>query len=114
VPEPSDYIVWQPTKELKAWVKTHQQLANNAAFDKKMATDPYVQEAMRVFPGLAPGDSMKLNDGKTTLSIKSAAAGIKALYLDMLNRAWADARARGEKLPPESNKAVPPTVPGQQ
>jgi mono/diheme cytochrome c family protein len=114
VPEPKDYIVWQPTKELKAWVKTHQQLANNADFDKRMAKDPYVQEAMRVFPGLAPGDSMRLNDGKTELSIRSAAAAIKALYLDMLNRAWADARARGEKLPPESNKIVPPTVPGQQ
>jgi cytochrome c oxidase cbb3-type subunit 2 len=114
VPEPSDYIVWQPTKELKAWVKTHQQLVNNADFDKKMAKDPYVQEAMRVFPGLAPGDSMRLNDGKTMLSIRTAAAGIKALYLDMLNRAWADAEARGEKLPPKSNKSVPPTVPGQQ
>ena len=79
-----------------------------------MVKDPYVQEAMRVFPGLAPGDSMKLNDGKTVLSIQSAAAAIKALYLDMLNRAWVDAEARGEKLPPESNKAVPPTVPGQQ
>ncbi len=114
VPEPKDYIVWQPTKELKAWVATHQKLAANADFDKKMAADPYVQEAMRVLPGLAPGDSMRLNDGKTTLSIQSAAAGIKALYMDMLNRAWADARARGEKLPPESNKTVPPTVPGQQ
>src|SRR5438477_5865307 len=71
VPEPKDYIVWQPTKELKAWVKTHQQLANNADFDKRMAKDPYVQEAMRVFPGLAPGDSMRLNDGTTELSIRS-------------------------------------------
>jgi hypothetical protein len=32
----------------------------------------------------------------------------------MLNRAWSDAKARGEKLPPESQKAIPPTVPGQQ
>jgi hypothetical protein len=69
---------------------------------------------MRVFPGLAPGDSMMLNDGKTELSIKTAAAGIKALYNDMLNRAWADAKGRGEKLPPEAQKNVPPTVPGQQ
>ena len=114
VPEPKDYIVWQPTKELKAWVATHQKLADNATFDKKLARDPYVQEAMRVFPGLAPGDSMKLNDGKTQLSLQSAAAGIKALYMDMLNRAWSDAQARGEKMPPAAQKAVPPTVPGQQ
>jgi cbb3-type cytochrome oxidase cytochrome c subunit/mono/diheme cytochrome c family protein len=113
-PMPSDYIVWQPTKELKAWIKTRQQLAANADFDKKMATDPYVQEAMRVFPGLAPGDSFKLNDGKTELSLKTAAAGIKALYQDMLNKAWSDARARGEKLPTAAQKLVPPTVPGQQ
>jgi len=114
VPEPKDYIVWQPTKELKAWVATHQKLADNASFDKKLERDPFVQEAMRVFPGLAPGDSMKLNDGKTQLSLQSAAAGIKALYEDMLNRAWSDAHSRGEKLPPAAQKAVPPTVPGQQ
>ena len=57
---------------------------------------------------------MMLNDGKTELSIRSAAAGIRALYEDMLNRAWADAKARGEKMPPEAQKNVPPTVPGQQ
>jgi mono/diheme cytochrome c family protein len=114
LPTPADYIVWQPTKELLAWVKTHQQLANNVSFDKKQSLDPFVQEAMRVFPGLAPGDTMKLNDGKTELSLPSAAAGIKALYDDMLNRAWSDARARSEKLPPAVMKEIPPTVPGQQ
>jgi cytochrome c oxidase cbb3-type subunit II len=114
LPTPDDYIVWQPTKELLAWVKTHQQLAHNVTFDKVQSRDPYVQEALRVFPGLAPGDSMKLNDGKTELSLLSAAAGIKALYEDMLDRAWADARARGEKLPPEVIKEIPPTVPGEQ
>src|SRR6266480_2339781 len=99
VPEPRDYIVWQPSKELLAWVKTHQKLANNADFVKKPVNNPYVEEARRIFPGLAPGDSMMLNDGKTQLSLQSAAAGIKALYQDMLDRAWADAQARGEKLP---------------
>jgi mono/diheme cytochrome c family protein len=114
VPEPSDYIVWQPSKELLAWIKTHQQLANNADFNKQQATDPFVQEAMRIFPGLAPGDSMKLNDGKTMLSLQSAAAGIRSLYQDMLNRAWADAVGRGDKLPPLAQKNIPPSVPGQQ
>jgi hypothetical protein len=57
---------------------------------------------------------MRLNDGKTELSLRSAAAGIRALYEDMLNRAWNDARARGEKLPDILQKAIPPTVPGQQ
>jgi hypothetical protein len=32
----------------------------------------------------------------------------------MLDRAWRDAVDRGEKLPPLSQKSIPPTVPGQQ
>jgi cytochrome c oxidase cbb3-type subunit 2 len=114
VPEPKDYIVWQPSKELLAWVKSRQELANNVAFQKQQSTDPYMQEAMRVFPGLSPGDSFLINDGKTRLSLDDAAAGIKAIYDDLLNRAWDETQARGEKLPPASQKDIPPTVPGQQ
>ncbi len=36
---------------------------------KRQATDPFMQEAMRVFPGLAPGDSFLINDGNTPLSL---------------------------------------------
>ena len=114
VPEPKDYIVWQPSKELLAWVKTRQKLENNVSFSKDQASDPYVQEAMRVFPGLSPADSFLINDGKTRLSLEDAANGIKTIYDDLLNRAWNEARARGAKLPPESQKLIPPTVPGQQ
>jgi hypothetical protein len=73
-----------------------------------------MQEAMRVFPGLSPADSFKLNDGKTPLSLADAAAGIKAIYQDLLDRAWAEAKARDDKLPPEAQKDIPPTVPGEQ
>jgi cytochrome c oxidase cbb3-type subunit II len=114
VPTPSDYIAWSPSKELLAWVKTQQKLQSNVSFSARQSKDPYVQEAKRVFPGLAPGDSFLINDRKTRLSIKDAAAGIRALYMDMLNRAWADARRRGEKLPPLSQKEILPTVPGEQ
>src|SRR6266516_71699 len=114
VPEPEDYIVWQPSKELLAWLQSRQKLTDNASFTKKPVTDPFMQEAMRIFAGLAPGDSFKLNDGKTPLSLDDAAAGIKAIYQDLLVRAWAEARARGDKLPPEAQKTIPPTVPGQQ
>jgi len=114
IPEPSDYIVWQPSKELLAWVKSHQKLSNNVGFAKAHISDPFMQEAMRVFPGLNPSDHLVLNDGKTPLSLKDAAAGIKALYDDMLNRAWDEARKRGENLPPSSQKAIQPAVPGQQ
>ena len=68
-----------------------------------------------VLPGLAPSDHLTLNNqAHTPLSLQDAAKGIKALYEDMLDRAWSDAKARGEKLPSESQKAIPPTVPGQQ
>src|SRR5881398_40721 len=52
VPEPSDYITWAPSKELIAWLNSRQKLVDNAAFDKKQVTDPFMQEAMRAFPGL--------------------------------------------------------------
>src|SRR6476646_4777359 len=114
VPQPSDYIVWQPSKELLAWLKSRQKLTGNASFSKEEVTDPFMQEAMSVLPGLAPGDKFFLNDGKTQLSLEDAAAGIKAIYQDLLDRAWAEAQARGDKLPPSGQKDIPPTVPGQQ
>ena len=114
VPQPKDYIAWQPSKELLAWVKSSQKLQNNVSFSKAQSHDPFIQEAMRVFPGLSPADRFLINDGKTPLSLRDAANGIKAIYDDLLNRAWNEARSRGSKLPPESQKAIPPTVPGQQ
>jgi cbb3-type cytochrome oxidase cytochrome c subunit len=114
VPQPSDYIAWQPSKELLAWVKSTQKLENNVSFSKVESRDPYIQEAKRVFPGLAPGDSFLVNDGKTRLSLRDAAAAIKTIYEDLLTRGWNDARERDDKLPSEAQKAIPPTVPGQQ
>ena len=114
VPEPKDYIVWQPSKELLAWLKDRQKLTGNASFSKAEVTDPFMKEAMSVMPGLAPGDKFFLNDGKTPLSLEDAAAGIKAIYQRLLDRAWAEAQARGDKLPPAGQKDIPPTVPGQQ
>src|SRR5438477_790134 len=114
LPGPKDYITWSPSKDLLGWIKSQQPLQKNESFSKKQSTDPFRQEAMRIFPGLAPGDAMRLNDGKTQLSIQVAAAGIRALHADMLNRAWSEARARGEKLPDPMQKDIPPTVPGQQ
>jgi cytochrome c oxidase cbb3-type subunit II len=113
VPQPSDYITWKPSPELLAWVKSTQKLEDNAGF-KEPVTDPFMEEAMRVMPGLAPGDSFKINDGKTQLSLEDAAAGIRTIYNDLLDKAWSDARDRGNKLPDESQKEIPPTVPGQQ
>src|SRR5256885_12902618 len=55
LPEPKDYITWQPSKELLDWLATKQKPTGNESFEKKAVTDPYMQEAMRIFPGLAPG-----------------------------------------------------------
>jgi hypothetical protein len=55
-----------------------------------------------------------INDGKTVLSLQNAAGGIRTIYNQLLDRAWSDAVARGEKMPPVSQRAIPPTVPGQE
>jgi len=77
-------------------------------------TDPFMQEAMRVFPGLAPTDHFFINGTKETLSLTDARNAIRTIYRDLLNRAWAEAKARGEKLPPLWQKNILPQVPGQQ
>jgi cytochrome c oxidase cbb3-type subunit 2 len=114
LPEPKDYITRQPSKELLAWVATKQKMTDNASFDKKAVKDPFMQEAMRMFPGLAPGDSFYINGTKETLSLTDARDAIRSIYWDLLNRAWAQAKARGDKLPPLWQKSILPTVPGQQ
>jgi cbb3-type cytochrome oxidase cytochrome c subunit len=114
IPEPSQYIAWAPSPELKAWVATRQKLKDNVSFSKRQSTDPFVQEAERVFPGLRPTDSVAVTGLETPLSLTNAAAGIKAIYTRLLDKAWADARARGDKLPPEEQKLIPPQVEGQQ
>jgi hypothetical protein len=114
VPEPKDYITWAPSKELLAWLATTQKMEKNVSFESKPVTDPFMQEAMRVFPGLAPGDSFFVNGTKESLSLNAASNAIRTIYNDLLNRAWNEAGARGEKLPPASQKLIPPEVPGQQ
>ena len=59
VPEPKDYIVWQPSEELLAWLESQQKLdGQRVVFEEATVRDPYMQEAMRVFPGLAPNDQL--------------------------------------------------------
>lgn len=114
IPEPGDYIPWQPSKTLLAWVKSHQTLPDNAAFAKARVTDPFTQEAMRVFSGLNATDRLVVPGFPTPLSLRDASAGIKGIYQRLLDRAWADAKRRGDTLPPLSQKNIPPQVEGQQ
>ena len=77
--------------------------------------NPFLEEAKRVFPGLRPTDRVKVTGLETDLTLADAATGIQRIYQQMLDRAWADAKARGEKLPPLDQKNAPPSVPeGQQ
>ena len=64
--------------------------------------------------GQAPADSIVVPGFSTPLDLQDAAAGIKGIYQQMLDQAWADARSRGDKLPPTSQKDIPPVVEGQQ
>jgi hypothetical protein len=115
IPEPSQYITWSPSKELLAWVNSHQKLADNASFSKPGPPDPFMEEAKRVFPGLRPSDRISVTGLETKLTLADAATGIRRIYQQLLDRAWADAKARGAKLPPIDQKNAPPSVPeGQQ
>src|SRR3954453_11998222 len=115
IPEPSQYITWAPSKELLAWVKSHQKLADNGSFTKPGPPDPFMEEAKRVFPGLRPADRIRVTGLETNLTLADAATGIQRIYQQLLDRAWADAKARGAKLPPIDQKNAPPSVPeGQQ
>ena len=89
---------------------------DNASFAKTAVTDPFMQEAMRVFPGLAPGDSfLDQRTARRTLSLEDAAAGIRTIYQRPARTGRGPTRRRAaSKLPPMSQKAIPPTVPGQQ
>src|SRR5205814_2537519 len=69
VPEPKDYITWSPSKDPLDWVKTRQKIDANARFAEKQPTDPFMQEAMRIYPGLSPSDHFTIDDRKTPLSL---------------------------------------------
>jgi hypothetical protein len=73
-----------------------------------------MDEATRVFPGLRPSDRLTVTGLATKLSLADAAAGIRGIYQSLLDTAWADAKARGAKLPPIDQKNAPPVVEGQQ
>jgi cytochrome c oxidase cbb3-type subunit II len=107
IPTPQDYIQWTPQDDLKAYVKAHP-IDEMAPFTERPApTDPFMVEAERMFPGMAPGDSILVpNIGR--IDLDSIAAGIRRIYFNLLNKAWADAKRRGETLPPESQKNALP------
>ena len=115
VPTPTDYIAWQPSTELKAWVATHQKLTQNVDFDEGAAGRPVHAGGRARLPrpraGRLDPDHRTM---ATPLTLETRPPGSSGSTARLLDRAWADAKARGEKLPPLSQKLIPPTVPGQQ
>ena len=93
VPEPKDYIVWKPSKELLAWLKSQQTLDRQRVF-RRRSRSPIRSWRRRCASSRASlrVTSSSLNDGKTPLSLEDAAAGIKSIYQDLLDRAWDEAR----------------------
>jgi hypothetical protein len=75
--------------------------------ERQLPTDPFMVEAERIFPGMAPGDTI-LVPTIGRISLDTVAAGIADIYMNLLNQAWDDAKARGENLPPESQKTILP------
>src|SRR3954451_8742540 len=80
IPEPSQYITWSPSKELLAWVTSHQKLADTASSSKPAPPNPFLEEARRVFPGLRPADRIRLTGLETDLTLADAATGIQRIY----------------------------------
>ena len=100
VPEPKDYIVWQPSKELRRLGEVATE-ADRQRDVRQEARSPTRSCRRRCASSRASrrATSSCSTTARRRCRSQDAAAGIKAIYEDMLDRAWSDARARGEKLP---------------
>ena len=83
-------------------------------FDKKEVTDPFMQEAMRVFPGLAP-----VTSSSSTTARRRSRSRTRRRASRRSTRTCSTARGPRRKhaatsCRPPSQKDIPPTVPGQQ
>ena len=108
VPTPQDYIQWTPQDDLKAYVKAHPD-REMAPFTERPAAHRPVHgrgraHVPRAWPPATPS-SCRTSAASTSSALP---AGIRRIYFNLLNKAWADAKARGETLPPESQKNVLP------
>ena len=78
---------------------------------RRLVTDPFMQEAMRVLPRPRAGRPASCSTtGSTRRSrCETPRAGIKAIYQDMLDRAWSDAQgSRRQAAQPSAQKVIPP------
>ena len=114
VPEPRDYIAWQPSDELLAWLQSQQKLDGQRLLHASRRYRSVHAGGDARLPGPRAGRLASSSTARRTpLSLQDARRRHQDDLQQLLDQAWADAEARGEKLPPESQKAIPPTVPGQ-
>ena len=115
VPEPADYITWQPSKELLAWVEVAPEARGQRLVHQGAAADPFVQEAMRVFPGLSPADQLAVNGLGTPLEPATTPPPASRRSTSSCSTARGPTpSAAATSCRPPSQKDIPPTVEGQQ
>ena len=98
IPTPKDYIVWQPSKELLAWLKSRQKLTNNAVLLEGADQRP-VHRRRRCACSRAsrPATRFVINDGKTRAVAPGCGSGIKAIYSQLLEPARGPTRGHGAR-----------------
>ena len=74
VPEPKDYIAWQPSKELLAWLKSRQKLRRTRRSTRRRSRTRSCRKRC-ASSRACPGESFLINDGKTPLSLRTQPPG---------------------------------------
>ena len=112
VPEPKDYITWQPSKELLAWVKTRQKLENNVVVHQE-AQSPTRSCRRRCASSRAsrPATASSSTTARRRSRCRTPRPGSRRSTSDLLDRAWADAE-RAATSCRRSQKDIPPTCRG--
>lgn len=109
VPTPDMYIQWKPNPDVLKFV-AKSPAESLTSYTETASTDPFVLEAQRNLPGLEASETIAL-PGLGGVSVANAAAEIKAMYTQMLDKAWVDYAARGgTPVPPQSQKDALPDL----
>lgn len=98
VPTVAMYQAWTPPPPLLKYIQDHP-LTQGPEPITGTTEDPFMAATKWLAPGLAPGDEVLIG-GKLRMTTDVLASLIRATYFEQTTRAYADAQARGEQLPP--------------
>ncbi|MBF9030958.1 c-type cytochrome [Rhodobacterales bacterium HKCCE3408] len=90
------YEPWTPPPPLQAYVESHP--IGAALTDGGDRSDPFMNAARWVAPGMATGDEIMIG-GAIPMTLDRLADLIRAEYMNLVDAAYADAEARGDDLP---------------